>query len=130
MPTVAVTCAGCRMDPPVSEPRARGASQAATAAAEPPPDPPGMRERSQGLRVGPYAECSVDEPIANSSMFVLPSGTRPAARERATTVASYGDMYPSRIFDPLVDGMSVVTSTSLIARGTPARGPSDSPAAR
>ena len=88
MPTVPVTCAGWRMEPPVSEPSARGASKAATAAADPPPEPPGMRSRSHGLWVGPYAECSVDDPIANSSMFVLPSGTRPAARERATTVAS------------------------------------------
>ncbi len=72
----------------MSEPRASGASKAATAAADPPPEPPGMRSRSHGLRVGPYAENSVEEPIANSSMLVLPSGTRPAARERATTVAS------------------------------------------
>ena len=67
--------AGWRIEPPVSLPSASGASNAATAAAEPPPDRPGMRSRSHGLRVGPYAECSVDEPIANSSMFVLPSGT-------------------------------------------------------
>ena len=87
-----VTCAGWRIEPPVSEPSASGASNAATAAAEPPPDPPGIRSRSHGLCVGPYAECSVEEPIANSSMLVLPSGTRPAARARATTVASNGDM--------------------------------------
>src|SRR5699024_12750489 len=91
-PTVPVTWAGWRMDPPVSLPRASGASNAATAAADPPPDPPGIRSRSHGLRVGPYAECSVEDPIANSSMFVLPIGTRPAARALATTVASYGDM--------------------------------------
>ena len=57
-------------------------------AAEPPPEPPGMRSVSQGLRVGPYAECSVDEPIANSSMLVLPRITSPASRIRVTTVAS------------------------------------------
>ena len=118
------------MDPPVSLPSARGASNAATAAAEPPPDPPGIRSRSQGLRVGPYAECSVEEPIANSSMLVLPIGTRPAARALATTVASYGDMYPSRIRDPDVDGMSVVTRTSFTASGTPASSGRLSPAAR
>ena len=89
-----------------------------------------MRSRSQGLWVGPYAECSVDEPIANSSMFVLPSGTSPAARARATTVASYGETNPSRMREPLVAGMSVVTSTSLIASGTPASGGRSSPAAR
>src|SRR6195952_2964716 len=115
------------MDPPVSEPRAMGASNAATAAADPPPEPPGMRSRSHGLCVGPYAECSVDEPIANSSMFVLPSGMRPAFLSQATTVASYGGTQPSRIFEPAVEGMSMVQSTSLMAIGTPASGPSGAP---
>jgi hypothetical protein len=73
-----------------------------------------------GLRVGPYAEFSVEEPIANSSMFVLPRIGMPAARSRAVTVASYGDVQPSRIFDPQVVGMSVVVNTSLSAKGTPA----------
>ena len=87
-PTVPVTAPGWRIEPPVSEPRASGASPAATAADDPPPEPPGMRERSQGLRVVPNAEFSVELPIANSSRLVLPSGIRPAARSRATTVAS------------------------------------------
>ena len=51
--------AGCRIDPPVSEPSDRGASPAATAAADPPEEPPGTRVGSQGLRVGPKAEFSV-----------------------------------------------------------------------
>jgi hypothetical protein len=61
---------------------------AATAAAAPPEDPPGTRARSHGLRVVKNAECSVEEPIANSSMLSLPSSTAPAAKRRATTVAS------------------------------------------
>ncbi|OGL14501.1 MAG: hypothetical protein A3F92_08255 [Candidatus Rokubacteria bacterium RIFCSPLOWO2_12_FULL_71_22] len=69
-------------------PSAPAAMSAATAAAEPPEEPPGTRVRSHGLRVGPNAECSVEEPIANSSMFVLPSSTAPAASRRSTTVAS------------------------------------------
>src|SRR4051794_36315212 len=52
-PTVPVTAAGWRMEPPVSVPMARGASKEARAAEEPPPDPPGMRVRSHGLPVGP-----------------------------------------------------------------------------
>ena len=83
-----VTAAGWRIEPPVSVPIASGASKAATAAAEPPPEPPGIRVRSQGLWVGPKAKFSVEEPIANSSMFVLPRMTTPAARSRLTTVAS------------------------------------------
>ena len=57
--------------------------------AEPPPDPPGTRSGSQGLRDGPHAEFSVEDPIANSSVFVLPSSERPAALTLAATVASY-----------------------------------------
>src|SRR5262245_17329002 len=87
-PTFPQSAEGSLIEPPVSEPSAHGASPAATAAAEPPPEPPGTRLRSQGLRVGPYAEFSVEEPIANSSVFVLPSSCRPCALHRAATVAS------------------------------------------
>ena len=51
---------------------------------------PGTRSRSHGLAVGPNAESSVDEPIANSSMFVLPGSTAPAALSRSAMWASYG----------------------------------------
>ena len=78
------------MEPPVSDPRAAGAIPAATAAAEPPDEPPGTRSRAQGLRVGRKALFSVDDPIANSSMFVLPSTTAPAASSRLTAVAVKG----------------------------------------
>jgi hypothetical protein len=61
--------------------------RAATAAADPPEDPPGTRPVSQGLRTGPNAEFSFDEPIANSSQLVLPTTTPPAASRRSTAVA-------------------------------------------
>jgi hypothetical protein len=76
------------IEPPVSDPSAHGARPADTAAAEPPPDPPGTRVGSQGFRDGPYAEFSVDEPIANSSVFVFPSNCNPAALQRSATVES------------------------------------------
>ena len=47
------SAAGCLIEPPVSEPSAHGASPPATAAAEPPEEPPGTRVGSHGLRVGP-----------------------------------------------------------------------------
>ena len=87
-PTVPVSAAGWRMDPPVSEPSARSAIPAATAAADPPLEPPGTRSRSHGLRVGKKAEFSVDEPMANSSRLVFPTITASAARSLRTTVAS------------------------------------------
>src|SRR6266568_9330023 len=94
------TAAGWRMEPPVSVPIPSGASYAVTAAAEPPEEPPGTRLRSQGLREGPKAEFSVDEPIANSSMLALPRMTTPACRSRAVIAASYGGRHPARIRDP------------------------------
>ena len=41
-----------------------------------------------GCATGPNAEFSVDEPIANSSMLVLPRMIIPASRSRRVTVAS------------------------------------------
>jgi hypothetical protein len=58
------------------------------AAADPPLDPPGVRSVAHGLRTGPKAEFSFDEPIANSSQLVLPMITAPADSRRCTTVAS------------------------------------------
>ncbi len=90
MPVMPEKLAGWRIEPPVSVPVAAGSSRAATAAAEPPDEPPGTRDGSHGLRTGPQAEFSLDEPIANSSQLSLPRLTAPAAASRATTVASNG----------------------------------------
>ena len=51
-------------------------------------EPPGTRSRSTGLRTGPNAEFSFDEPMANSSQLALPMMTPPAASRRVTAVAS------------------------------------------
>ncbi len=84
------SAAGWRIEPPVSVPIDHGAVPAATAAAEPPEDPPGTRLRSHGLSTGPKAEFSFDEPIANSSWLVLASSGAPAPVSRSTLVAVYG----------------------------------------
>ena len=89
-PTIPQSAAGWRIEPPVSVPIAHGALPAATAAADPPDDPPGTRSRSHGFSTGPKPEFSFDEPIANSSMFVLPSTGAPASRSFRTLVAVYG----------------------------------------
>ena len=91
-PTTPQNAAGWRTDPPVSEPNAIGTMPAATDAADPPDDPPGTRVLSSGFLAGPYAECSVDDPIANSSMLPLPTRIAPAARSFFATVESYGLM--------------------------------------
>src|SRR5580700_7629055 len=94
------SAAGWRIEPPVSVPSAHGARPAATAAALPPEEPPGTRERSHGLSVGPYAEFSVEEPIANSSWLVFASSLAPTPVKRETAVAVYGGRYPSRMREP------------------------------
>ncbi len=89
-PTIPQSAAGWRIEPPVSVPIAHGTRPAATAAAEPPDEPPGTRVRSHGFSTGPNAEFSFDEPIANSSWLVLASSTAPACSSRSTAVAVYG----------------------------------------
>src|SRR5262249_48212569 len=114
--------AGCRMDPPVSDPRASGVIPAATATADPPLDPPGIRSSAHGFRVTPNAEFSVDDPMANSSQLVLPTMTAPAASRCATTVASKGGTNFSRILDDAVVRTPRVQRLSFKATGTPASG--------
>ena len=114
----------------MSEPSDAGTARAATVAAEPPLEPPGACASDQGFAVGPKAEFSVEEPIANSSQLVLPTMTAPAAASRSTTVALYGGTKPDRIFEPAVVGTPFVQMLSLTAIGTPASGPRASPRAR
>ena len=71
-----------------SEAVAAGQSPAATAAALPPLEPPGLRSVSQGLRVIPKAGPSVSPMIASSGRLVLPITTAPAARSRRTSSPS------------------------------------------
>src|ERR1700733_1715728 len=82
-PTVPHKAAGIRIDPPVSEPIATGTIRAATAAPDPPLDPPGTRVRSHGFLDG-----GVTLPQANSCIRVLPTMIAPAARSFATTAES------------------------------------------
>src|SRR4051812_9296625 len=102
MPTIPHMAAGCRMDPPVSEPSDSGVRPAATATAEPPLDPPGTRSDAQGFLAGPNAEFSFDDPIANSSQLVLPMTIAPAASRRSMTVALYGGTKCSRMREEAV----------------------------
>src|SRR5688500_18957468 len=88
-PTTPHSDAGWRTEPPVSDPSAARTTPDATATAEPPERPPGPLVVSQGFLAGPNAELSFDEPIANSSMFVLPIMIAPASFRRLIAVASY-----------------------------------------
>src|SRR5207237_7325873 len=77
-----------RVEPPPSLAVQKGTSPAATAAAEPPLDPPGVRSRFHGLRVVPNALVCVNATVPNSGAAVLPIGTQPAARRRAMWIES------------------------------------------
>src|SRR3981081_14014 len=72
------------------------------AAAEPLDEPPGVRALSSGFRVGPGAY------RAYSDVTVLPSTMAPAARRRATMVASCSGRRPWWTLVPYSVGMSAV----------------------
>ncbi len=134
MPTMPVSAAGWRIEPPVSVPTAPRQRPAATAAAEPPDEPPGTSLVSEPLRrhgdtTGPKNEVSFDEPMANSSIDTLPTSTAPASRSLRVGVPSYGGTQPSRILLPAVVSSPSVTKRSLSATGTPASSPGSSPRA-
>ena len=93
-----------RMDPPPSPPPASGTMPAATAAAEPPLEPPAVRPRSHGLLVGPKASGSVYGSRPNSGRLVLPTNTNPAARKRRTISLSRGCGTSRRIRVPQLVG--------------------------
>src|SRR5436190_2187022 len=93
MPTVPVSAAGWRIEPPVSVAVAARHRSAETAAEEPPDEPPGTSLsffplRRHGDTTGPKALVSLEEPMANSSQLSLPSITAPAPHKLAPTVDS------------------------------------------
>ncbi len=120
-PTRPQQAAGTRIEPIPSLPWATVTMPDATAAAEPPDDPPGVSCGFHGLRVSPNAE-SVAPKTHSSGQRVSPTTTAPASRSRRTTTWSVvcGDgsepRVPSRIGSPAT-GM-----LSLTAIGTPASG--------
>jgi len=85
---------GRRSEPPVSDPVAAGVIRAASAAALPPLDPPGLLVVSHGLPV-----CGVPVLKANSLICVCPSNGMPAALSRAHTVLSPAAMLTGKMPD-------------------------------
>jgi hypothetical protein len=81
-PTTPLKAAGLTTEPSVCVPSASGTIPAATDAAEPEDDPPGVCLGFQGLTVGPGWR------QANSVETVLPKMVAPRLRNRSTTQAS------------------------------------------
>src|SRR4030095_9743341 len=134
-PPVPGRAGGGGSGPPVSVAVAPSAMRAATDAAEPPEEPPGTRRllsplRRHGLPTPPKCEVRLLEPMANSSMFTLPSMTAPAFHRLAVTVDSYGGLKPSRMCEPAVVCTPSVQNRSLMASAMPSSAPSASPLAR
>ncbi len=121
-PTSPQQAAGIRIEPPPSVPCATGTMPAATAAAEPPDEPPGVRPASQGLCVGPNIRASVVGRIAYSGSVVLPTMTQPASRRRRVMLWSYGATKSAISEQPCVIRSPRTARLSLIATGTPANG--------
>src|SRR5438034_11803005 len=72
--------AGMRIEPPPSFPWAAGTMPAATAAADPPLEPPVIRSLFQGFRVAPNRRGSVVGRMPNSGVLVLPRTIRSEER--------------------------------------------------
>src|SRR5262245_26770188 len=97
-------------------------SPAATAAADPLLEPPGVRDGSHGLRVRPGSTA------ANSVVTVLPTITAPASRRAETPAESRTDRHPLKSGEPCSVGMSAVSMMSLMPIGIPSIGESGLPA--
>src|SRR3954466_457025 len=122
-PTSPLNAAGMRIHPPPSDAVPNGMIPAATAAAEPPLEPPGVRVTSHGLRVMPVTLFFVRLRVPNSGEVVLPTGTAPAARRRATLRLSRTEgPRPAKGRDPNVVGIPMQSSRSFTPNGTPASG--------
>src|SRR5262249_47323709 len=79
-PTSPQLAAGMRIEPPPSLAWPAGTKPAATAAADPPDEPPVEWSVSHGLRAGPQARDSVVIVVPISGTFVRPTAMKPAAR--------------------------------------------------
>ena len=123
-PTRPLQAAGIRIEPPPSLAPAAGTMPAATAAPDPPDEPPGVRVTSHGLRAGPQRMGSVLPLAPNSGVLVLPKTTRPASRKRRVTrECSLATSWASAR-EPLEVGNPAYSwPRSLMRNGTPANGP-------
>src|SRR3989441_70537 len=115
-----------RIEPPPSVPSASGPQPLATPTAAPPLEPPGVSAGFHGLRVTPKSGFSVTALRPNSDVLVFPRTSAPAARRRATAIASSSGTWSAKSREPPVVVSPRVKRTSLIETGTPWSGPSGS----
>src|SRR5262245_30060988 len=100
MPARPVKQHGMRTEPPPSVPSANGVIPAATDAAAPALEPPGVLARFQGWRVIPVNGLSPTGLQPNSLVVVLPMRIAPAALARSTAGASTPAMFLAIVREP------------------------------
>src|SRR5699024_5760809 len=95
---------------------ATGTTPAATAAAVPPEDPPGVLVTSHGLRVGGTPSGSVTPLVPNSDVAVRPKITSPASSQRSTTseLSCAGIFLSDR--EPALEGMPAYSCSRSFTR--------------
>ena len=103
-----------RSDPHVSLPSAAGTRPAASAAADPPLDPPAARSSAHGLPTW-----SVVPPAANSWVCVCPTSTMPCAASRCHATASSAATYPASTRLDAVSGSPATAYRSFSPSGMP-----------
>ena len=115
--------AGIRIEPAPSAATAAGTRPAATAAAEPPLEPPGVRSVSHGLRVTPHVIDSVNGHRPSSGIFVLPTTIAPASLQPAHDLGVGAAPAWSIAPVPRLVISPPMSISSLTAIGTPDSGP-------
>ena len=118
-PTTPQHDAGMRTEPPMSSPSATVAMPAATAAALPPLDPPGVMPSRHGLLVAGKRVLVVPIAAASSGRLVFPRTAIPALRARATGTASSVAMRSFQEGVAYVQGMPATGWLSFTATSTP-----------
>jgi hypothetical protein len=120
-PTSPQNEAGLRTEPAPSVPWATAHSPAASAAAAPPLDPPGVHSAFHGLRHVPLSSDDVML-VQNSGTFVLPTITNPASRNLETTGSSPAARRPANTLLERVVGIPATSTTSFTESVTPWNG--------
>jgi hypothetical protein len=121
-PVIPQNEAGSLFEPPISDPVASIAVPAASAAAEPPLDPPGAYARCHGLRVTPHSLVQVTGAQQNSGVVVCACTMPPASMIRCTNGAVCEGTSPRNGGDPRVLGLPAIDASSFTATGSPSSG--------
>ncbi len=116
-----------RTEPPPSVPSENGVMPAATDAAAPALEPPGVLFKFHGLRVMPVSGLSPTPLQPNSLVVVLPITIAPAFFTRSTEGASAAAILSAMQREPKAKRSPPIAIRSLMEIGTPCRHPNGSP---